>query len=45
MHRFGGAFFAEKFKFQFIVLFESTQLGNNYHCHCEAAFAAVAISW
>ena len=30
------------FKFQFIVLFESTQPGKKHHCHCEAAFAAVA---
>ena len=37
-------FFAEKFKFQFIVLFESTQLGNYHHCHCEERIAA-AISW
>jgi hypothetical protein len=24
-----------RFKFQFIALFKSAQLGNDYHCHCE----------
>ena len=26
---------AKSYKFQFAVLFKTTQLGNNYHCHCE----------
>ena len=31
-------------RFQFVALFKSAQLGKKIPCHCEAAFAAVAIS-
>ena len=32
------------FKFQFIALFKSAQLGNDHYCHCEER-SDVAISW